>query len=143
MLINDRGREIILEFEGCALEAYKDPGGVWTIGVGHVGDVKPGMKITKHQAEVILEFDIQRIEAAVSNLAPHATGPQFSACVSLCFNIGVDAFRKSTLLKYLNEGRPVAAAAQFSKWCHAGGVVLPGLVRRRAAEAALFLTPVS
>lgn len=139
MIIGDRGRQIIEEAEGLRLEAYRCPAGRWTIGYGHTGDVEQGQRIAKHQAEVILEFDLTRFEQAVTKLAPKATGPQFSACVSLAFNIGIDAFAKSTLLKELNAGRIQNAAAEFMKWTYAKGHVLPGLVKRRAAERALFL----
>jgi len=143
MIINDKGRSIIMEFEGCSLSAYKCPAGVWTIGYGHTGDVKPEHKITHHQAEEILEYDLQCFEEAVSRLAPGASGNQFSAMVSLCFNIGVKAFENSTLLKEFKAGRFKSAAAQFERWNKGGGKVLPGLVKRRAAEKALFLEPMS
>lgn len=143
MKTNDAGRKIIMENEGLRLEAYLCPAKVWTIGYGHTGDVKQGDKISKHQAEVILEHDLERFEMAVSNLARNCNANQFSAFVSLAFNIGVDAFSKSTLLKRHNADAPNAAAAQFSKWIHGGGKVLPGLVKRRAAEAALYMQAVN
>ncbi len=144
MIINDKGRQIIELFEGMKLKAYKCPAGVWTIGVGHTGDVKEGMVITKHQAEEIFTYDLQTFEEAVAHLAPKATANQFSALVSFAFNVGVDALRRSTLLKELNAGRPLNAANEFSKWTkakNAAGVLvpLPGLVKRRAAERALFM----
>lgn len=139
MIINDRGRQIIEEAEGLRLEAYRCPAGVLTIGYGHTGDVREGDRITKHQAEVILEFDLTKYEQAVTKLARGATGPQFSAMVSLAFNIGISALEKSTLLKEFNAGRPLNAAAEFGRWIYAGGKVMPGLVKRRAAERALFL----
>lgn len=142
-VIGDAGRKIVMDFEQCRLEAYTCPAGKVTIGWGHTGDVKLGMKVTQHQADVILEHDLQKFEQAVSEMAPNTNANQNSALVSLCFNIGIEAFRKSTLLRYVVADRPAAAAAQFAKWVHAGDKVLPGLVKRRAAEAALFLTPVS
>ncbi len=142
-VINDQGRAIVMAHESCRLEAYVCPAGRLAIGYGHTGDVKKGDRITAHQAEAILEVDLHRFEMAVERLAPNSGPNEFSACVSLAFNIGVDAFTKSTLLKMHNAGLNVAAAAQFAKWTHAAGKVLPGLVKRRAAEAALYLTPVS
>lgn len=139
MIINDKGRALIMASESLRLEAYLCPAGIPTIGYGHTGDVKMGTKITVHQAEAILEYDLERFESAVSRLAPKANANQFSACVSLAFNIGIAAFEKSTLLKELNAGRFLNAAHQFDKWVHAKGKVLPGLVKRRAAEKALFL----
>lgn len=143
MIISDAGRAIIMQNEGLRLEAYNCPAGVCTIGYGHTGDVKPGDKITQHQAEVIFEVDLQRVEAEVSRLAPKATGPQFSALCSFVFNFGTQALAGSTLLRKLNAGQPLSAAQEFDKWVHAkvNGelVVLPGLVKRRAQEKALFL----
>lgn len=129
-----------MEAEGCRLDAYLCPAGIPTIGYGHTGEVKLGDKITLHQAEVILEHDLLRFESAVSTAAPKANANQFSALVSFTFNVGVKAMQGSTLLRLFNQGAPNAAAAEFSKWTHAAGQVLPGLVKRRAAEAALFLT---
>lgn len=142
-VINDAGRAIVMAYESCRLGAYVCPAGRLTIGYGHTGDVKAGDKITQHQAEAILEVDLQRFELAVERLAPQSSANEFSALVSLCFNIGADAFAKSTLLKRHSEGLHAAAAAEFVKWTHAAGQVLPGLVKRRSAEAALYLLPVS
>ncbi len=139
MITNDAGRQIIVDAEGMRLAAYKCPAGVWTIGVGHTGDVKEGDTITRHQAEVILEFDLTRFEQAVTRLAPKANGNQFSAMVSLAFNIGIGAFEKSGLLKAHLAGQHRNAAIEFARWVHGGGKVLPGLVKRRAAEAVLYL----
>lgn len=139
MIVGDRGRQIIEEFEGLRLEAYRCPAGVLTIGYGHTGDVKEGQRITKHQAEVILEYDLTKFEQAVTRLAPKANPNQFSACVSLAFNIGIEAFAKSTLLNELNAGRMQNAASEFLRWRTSAGKVLPGLVKRRAAERMLFL----
>lgn len=143
MIINDAGRKIVMDFELCKLNAYLCPAGIPTIGYGHTGDVKLGDKITQHQADAILEVDLQKFEMAVDRLAKNPNANQFSAMVSLAFNIGVEAFTKSTLLKKFNAGAPLSAANEFDKWVHAKGKVLPGLVRRRAAEKALFLTAVS
>ncbi len=146
MTINEAGLKIIKEAESCRLEAYKCPAGKWTIGWGHTGtgtilDVKPGDKITQHQAESILAVDLQRFELGVGMLTRNAkpNSNQFSALVSFAFNVGLDALERSTLLKRFLEGAPNAAAAQFARWIHADGRVLPGLVKRRAAEAKLFL----
>jgi lysozyme len=145
--INDQARRILETFTVFWPEARTDPRGRLTVGLGHRGerpdDVKLGMRLTKHQAEVIFEYDLQRLEAAIERLAPHANANQFSALVSLCFDIGIDALAKLPLLNLLNEARPRAAAAQFAKLCNVGHLVLPDLVKRRAAEAALFLAPVN
>lgn len=139
MIINDAGRQIVMSFEGCRLDAYVCPAGKLTIGYGHTGDVKPGDHITQHQAEAILEVDLQRYEMAVESLASGANANQFSAMVSFAFNVGVKAFEESTLLRKFRAGKALGAAEEFMRWTHAGGVELPGLVKRRAAERALFL----
>ncbi len=143
MIVNDQGRNIIMLFEGCRLEAYKCPAGITTIGYGHTGDVEMGNRITQHQAEAILEFDLHRFEQGVSDLAPKANPNQFSAMVCLAFNVGLSAFKKSRLLARHLEGNHRVAALEFGKWIHGGGKILPGLVKRRAAEAALYLEGVS
>ncbi len=143
MQTNPAGRHIIMGAEGLRLEAYLCPASVWTIGYGHTRDVKPGQKITEHQAQVILEHDLEIFERGVAELAPGANANQFSAFVSLAYNIGLKAFEGSALLREFKAGRMSAAAAQFDRWVHGGGKVLPGLVKRRAAERALFLEGVS
>lgn len=138
--INKAGLDIIREFEGLRLKAYVCPAGVLTIGYGSTGShVKPGMVITEAQADELLRSDLRRFEDAVATAAPKATDNQFSAMVSLAFNIGVAAFtRPSTVLRRHLAGDHAGAADAFAMWNKAGGKVLPGLVRRRAAEAALY-----
>lgn len=139
--INAAGIALIKEFEGLRLEAYKDAVGVWTIGYGSTGDhVKPGMDITEEQAEILLLGDLDRFERAVSVMAPVATDNQFAAMVSLAFNVGEGegGFKTSTLRRKHNEGDHEGAANEFARWNKAGGKILGGLTRRRAAEAALY-----
>lgn len=139
--MNDAGRELIKRFEGCRLEAYQDTGGVWTIGYGHTGDVEPGQKITQHQADAILNYDIDRHAEGVAKLVSGLTltENQVAALVSFAFNVGVKRFAGSTLLKLLRAGHVQRAAAQFPRWKFDNGRVLPGLVKRREAERQLFL----
>ncbi|AGC43243.1 hypothetical protein MYSTI_01912 [Myxococcus stipitatus DSM 14675] len=145
MKTNAKGVALIKRHEGMRLNAYRCPAGVWTIGYGHTGDVREGQRITEHQAEAILSVDLDRFERGVEFALPGVvalmTENQFSACVSLTFNIGVEAFTQSTLRKKLLAQDWDAAATEFAKWVHAKGVKLPGLVKRRAEEAALFLEP--
>jgi lysozyme len=137
--IGPEGIALIKQFEGCELTAYKDPVGILTIGYGSTGPhVKPGMTITEAEAEALLRKDLSRFEAAVEKLAGTASQGQFDAMVSLAFNIGEGAFGKSTLLKLHKTGNYPGAASEFGKWVRAGGKVLKGLVRRRAAEAELY-----
>lgn len=136
-----KGIELIKAHEGCRLHAYLCPAKVWTIGYGHTGDVTPGLVITQPQADALLKRDLrERFEPYVNELVRVPINQNmFDALVSLTFNIGVNAFRKSTLLRLLNERRYTEAAAQFQRWNKGGGRVLTGLVRRRAEEANLFL----
>lgn len=143
--INDAGLAIIKEFEGLSLTPYLDAVGIPTIGYGHNGGVSMETPpITREEAEELLRRDVQAAERAVSNAVFVSLNEhQYSACVSLCFNIGAKAFRDSTLARLVNQGNLLAAASQFPRWRWAGGRILPGLVRRRAAERALFEKPVS
>ncbi|MDF0540734.1 lysozyme [Sphingobium sp. H39-3-25] len=111
------------------------------MGVGSTGaHVKRGMTITRDQSQQLLANDLRRFEKAVNQHGGTMTQSQFDAMVSLAFNIGSEAFRKSTLLKKHLAGDFEGAAAQFSRWNKAVGKVLAGLVKRRAAEAALYLS---
>jgi lysozyme len=137
--------DLIKRFEGCRLEAYRCPRGILTIGYGHTVDVREGMRITQHQADVILESDVGLVEDELTGLCEdfEVNANEFGALVSLAFNVGCRAVERSTLLRKLSRGDRNGAAAEFQKWVHAGDKVLPGLVARRAAERALFLTPVA
>lgn len=140
MKTSPNGRALIRKAEGDRLTAYYCPAGVLTIGVGHTGpDVKPGMTITQAQSDALLSADLAKFEAAVSrNVKVPLTQNQFDALVSFTYNLGEGALRSSTLLRMLNAGDYTGAAAQFARWDKAGGKVLAGLTKRRAAEAALF-----
>jgi lysozyme len=151
--INQAGLNLIKEFEGFAeaipgttsVRAYPDPGtggDPWTIGYGHTGpDVRPGIVFTQAQAEAALRSDLRGAEAAVLQAVTVAlTDNQFAALVSFTFNVGAGAFQDSTLLRLLNQGDYTGAAGQFGQWVNGGSGPLPGLVRRRAAERALFLS---
>lgn len=142
MRINQAGIDLIKSFEGVRLAAYRCPAGVLTIGVGHTGpDVHLKLVITLQEAEALLRGDLDHFEAAVAKAAPSATPNQAAAMISLAFNIGIGAFLKSSVLRHHNAGNPGAAANAFLLWVKGGGRKLPGLVRRRAAERKLYLTP--
>jgi lysozyme len=142
--INAAGLALIKTFEGCRLTAYLCPAGVWTIGYGSTGrHVHHGMRITPDQAEDLLKIDLERFEAAV-DAATHAvptTDNQFSAMVSMAFNCGEKAYLRSSIRRWHCAGKPKLAAAAFLLWVKAGGRKLGGLVRRRAAESRLYLSP--
>lgn len=148
MKTNESGLSLIKSFEGLRLKAYKCPAGVWTIGYGHTGkDVKPGMIITEEQAEQLLRQDLERFEKGVDDLVEvDINENQYSALVSLAYNIGLGNFKKSTLLKLINKGNQnelEAVHSQFKRWVWAGSQILPGLQRRREAEFDLYSTPES
>ncbi|MGV6802398.1 MAG: lysozyme [bacterium] len=141
MKISQRGINLIKRFEGLELEAYDDGAGIWTIGYGHTGpDVQPGMTITAEQAEQLLKDDLVRFEQAVnsaSKVTIHQT--QFDALTSLAFNIGAAALKSSTAIKRMNKKDFIGAAEAITWWNKVAGEIWPGLVRRRTAEAELFL----
>jgi len=136
-------RQLIESFEGCRLEPYADVVGVWTVGFGHTGpDVFEGCDpISQQQADQLLAADLQKFESAVNGMVADQTSQQqFDGLCSFAYNLGEGALRSSSLLRFHNAGDYTAAAAEFGKWNHAGGQVLPGLTRRRAAEAAVYST---
>jgi len=137
-----QGLQLTEKFEGCRLVAYQDQVGVWTIGYGHTHEVKEGDTCTQEQAEAWLLEDIAHAEDCVNkSVKVPLTQGEFDGLVDLVFNIGSGNFLKSTLLKLLNQGDKDAAALQFPRWDHAGGKENAGLLRRREAEEAEFLTP--
>lgn len=139
MKINKKGLELIKKWESLKLEAYLCPAKVWTIGYGHTGGVKQGDKITKEKAEEILLKDLSLFELGVSKaIKVPVSENQFSACVSLAFNIGLTAFTNSTLCRKLNNKDYEGAALEFPRWNKAAGKVLAGLISRRKEEQALF-----
>ena len=139
MKVSDKGLALIKEFEGCKLTAYQDSVGVWTIGYGHTRTARRGMVITQAQADELLSLDVAVHAAGVYKaLQVKLEQHQFDAVVSLAFNVGVNSVRNSTLLKMINRGDAKLAAAQFDRWNKAGGKVLAGLTRRRAAERKLY-----
>jgi len=164
--VNRAGIDLIKSFEGLVdgnprtvnLDPYIDPVGIYTIGWGHAIKYGNGFLskhtphaprvaaelypegITRAEAEALLQSDILSHSLPVEGLLTvPLTDNQFAAVVSFTFNLGVGAFRRSALRRWLNAGRFDLAAAEFPKWNKAGGKVLKGLTRRRRAEAALFL----
>jgi lysozyme len=120
--------------------AYRDTGGVLTIGYGHTGrDIKEGMTISREGAEEFLDRDLIRAAEDVERLVNvKLTDNEFSALVSFVFNVGSHQFRESTLLRLLNQDDKKSAADEFPKWCKDNGNVLHGLLLRRIAEQELF-----
>ena len=147
MKTGDKGLALIKEFEGLQLKPYRDAVGIPTIGYGNTyyedgSAVKlSDPPISQARAEALLRDVLVRYENAVNRYVQvPLKQQQFDALVSFAYNVGNEAFRKSTLLRELNAGRYGAAANQFLRWNRAGGKVLNGLTRRRDRERELFLS---
>lgn len=140
MHISDEGLELIKHFEGCELEAYKCPAGVWTIGYGHTKDVEEGEKWSQDKADFMLFRELEEEYEQYVNDYVHVplNQQQFDALVSWTYNLGPANLKKSTLLRKLNNGEYQEVPNQIKRWNKANGEVLAGLVRRREAEALLF-----
>ncbi len=146
MKMTEEGMALIKRFEGLRLQTYHDAAGVLTIGYGHTsmaGEpvVRTGLQISEADADDILRRDVQQFASGVAGAVKiPLTDQQFSALVSFAYNVGLGAFRKSGVLAAVNTGDFDTVPRRLQVWAKAGGRVLPGLVRRRAAEAALFVS---
>lgn len=141
MKISEKGIDFIINEEGERLEAYICPAGILTIGVGHTGkDVIPGMIITKERSRELLRNDLKHFEDTVRTFVEVPLKQyEYDSLVSFAFNIGAEAFRKSTLLKKINSLAPIIEIEiEFRKWIRGGGKVLPVLQRRREREIRFF-----
>lgn len=142
---SEEGVRLIKRFEGCKLETYRCSAGILTVGFGHTGpDVHEGMTITQEEADELLRKDLDRFERAVWNAVRFGLQQhEFDSLVSFAFNVGVTAFKGSSLVNYLNRGMKLHAAGEFPKWRFATvngkKTELPGLVARRNAEKEMFL----
>jgi lysozyme len=137
--VNERGVELVKDFEGLHLTPYLCPARVWTIGYGHTRTVRAGMKISPDDADRLLREDLRYAASAVQRLVSvPLTNNQFAALVSFAFNVGIANFQQSTLLRLLNRGWYEQVPAQLMRWNRSRGEVLGGLTRRRAAEARLW-----
>lgn len=148
MTVNKATIDLIKKWEGFEAKAYKDAVGIWTIGYGTTAragvgiDPKPGMTITEQEAEWYLEKAVSKFAATISPaITAKANENEFGAFVSLAYNIGPGAFKKSSALRHFNAGDKTRAADAFLLWNKAGGKVLQGLVNRRKEERTLFLAP--
>ena len=138
--------ELVKQFEGCKLTAYKCPAGKWTIGYGSTyyldgSPVQEGDKITQEDAEIMLSKTLDNYRTQIMRFIPSSL-PQgaIDALTSFSYNCGVAALQKSTLLKKIKANKLdlKGIEAEFSKWNKGGGQILPGLVRRRAAEYKMY-----
>lgn len=168
MKLSQEGANLMHRFEGCKDRPYLCPAHIWTIGYGHVlyqDQIRLPMARTpeskppvirkeyplrpehfrvwsKDEIEELFAADVASFERGVLRLAPGLAGRQgaFDACVSFAFNAGLGNFQRSQIRIKINRGEWQAAADAFMQWTKGGGKVLPGLVRRREAERALFLS---
>jgi lysozyme len=130
---------LIQRFEGLRLRAYTCPAGVWTCGWGSTGpDVTPATEWTREQADARLMLDAQAATIAAKKLCPLADGDELAALADFAYNLGATRLAGSTLRRKFNAGDLAGARLEIRRWVYAGGRVLPGLVLRRAAEAALL-----
>jgi lysozyme len=136
------GLHLTEQFEGCRLQAYQDVKGIWTCGYGHTFGVTSATTCTFEQACTWLAYDINWANNTVNSLVNVSlTQPEHDALTDFVFNVGSGNFASSTLLKLLNAGEIALAAQELDKWDKAAGVVVAGLLRRRAAETAEFNEP--
>lgn len=148
MKLSSKGEDLIKGFEGLYLHAYQCIAGKWTISWGVTEGVTPGMKITPDQAEAMFQKALVPFEAMVNRcVTVTLTQHEYDSCVSIAYNIGLEGFETSSLLKVLNLGMYGAVPAQMLRWDHYTdpkthqSLVSPGLLKRRTAEGAYFLDP--
>ena len=166
MRISQKGLDVIMHFESLhdgdltkiGLQPKKDPAGIWTVGYGHAlqdtdkswlkGDtghqkiykIYPQyLNMTEAQADALLISDLSYYEPRINGLNLDLSQQEFDAILSFSYNVGVTAFKKSTLCRRI-KNREGDIKEAFLMWTKAGGVILPGLTRRRNTEATLFLT---
>ena len=136
MKTSQKGIDLIKKFEGCRLDAYKCPAGVWTIGYGHTAEVACGQKISPAQAEDYLRADLEKYEKKVEKYESRYrwTQNEFDAMVSFAYNLG-------SIDKLTADGTRTKAviAEKILLYNKAGGKALAGLTKRRQAERELFL----
>lgn len=139
MKLSENGLALIRKHEGFRAVAYRDGGGILTIGYGSTHGVTEGMTITPEQADDMLVAEVKDDEACVNGaVTVPLTQNEFDALVDFVYNLGCHAFRGSTLLRKLNESDYDGAAKEILKWNHDNGVVIAGLTARRKDEQELF-----
>lgn len=149
--------KMIKHHEGVRVRPYRCPALLWTVGVGHVIDpAHIGVKLDERknlpiptgwdralsmeEVDQILADDLARFERGVLRMCPTTTQPQFDALVSFAFNVGLGNLQRSSIRMRHNRGDNEGAADAFLMWTKAGGKILPGLVKRRNDERALYLS---
>jgi len=149
--------EMIKYHEGVRYEPYRCPARLWTVAVGHVIDpaharipfndrlrldlpVDWNRRLSEDEVNDLLQKDLARFERGVQRLCPSTSTNQLAGLVSFAFNVGLGNLQRSTLRSRHNRGDYEGAAKEFLRWTKAAGRVLPGLVRRRSHERALYLS---
>ena len=140
------GLELIKSFEGLRRRAARLPGGRHVVGYGHIRSAREGAEVSEADAEALLRYDLLPVEAAMNEWTfTPLTQNQFDALCSFAFSIGLKTFRHSDVLRHLNAGAMLQAAGALEMWrrveLDGEGIIVDALVRRRAAEKALFLQP--
>jgi len=145
MRVSDRGRALIKHHEGVRPKPYRCPAGLWTVGVGHlIGDGKTlppewNRTLSPDEVDRLLAADLRRFESGVLRLCPVLlTQGQFDALVSFAFNLGLGGLQRSSVRMCTNRGDEKGAMRGLMKYTKAGGKILPGLVKRRKDESALY-----
>lgn len=141
MKISDKGLSFIKRFEGFEPKPYKCPAGVWTIGYGTTEGIGPDTPpVTEEEATALLEKDLNRRAEAIGRHLPQLSQNKVDAILSFCYNVGVKAFLDSTLCEVIRRDPEnyLVIKNEFRRWNKVGGEVLPGLVRRREAEAEMY-----
>lgn len=143
MKLSQSGADFIQRHEGLRVEAYKDQGGLWTIGYGHLLPQNKdwtGHRITIEEAKQMFAYDVKDAEAAVNRLVTvPLTQNQFDALVSWTFNLGQGNLADSTMLEVLNSGNYEEVPGQINRWIYVNGQASAGLRNRRQDEANLFV----
>lgn len=136
----DLAAGLVRQFEGCKLTAYRDGGGVWTIGYGHTAGSYEGLVWAQEQAEAALTTDLQNAAMGLFGLIKSKLSDrQMAALISLAFNVGASALKGSTLINAVNDGRWADVVRQFIAWDHDGGREVKGLLHRRLIEATTYI----
>lgn len=141
MKTSQNGIELIKKYEGFSAIPYLCPGDEWTIGYGH--KILPGEsfnRISKKVATELLAHDVGIAERFIRGRGWALTQNEFDALVSFVYNVGIGTFKKSSVMKYINQGNKKLAALYILVYTKSGGVVLPGLVKRREDEHRLFIS---
>ncbi len=145
MRMTEQGIALIKAFEGFRDRAYRDPAGILTIGYGHTSaagapQVTTGLRMSEREAEAVLRDDVGKFSKEVVRLLRvELSDQQFSALVSFTYNVGSENLQRSSVLEAINKKDFASVPRRLALWTKAAGRVLPGLVKRRAAEAALFV----